>query len=166
MLFRSKRVLVENGVVKSFLHSLETAARFGVQSNGAGRCDGAGNRPIVRMSNTFIEPGESKIEDMIAGLDYGVLLKGALSGYVSTETGQFTCRTAEGWLIENGEITSQLRDVAVNGMVLEALEEVDAVSDSFHLSMPGMCGKSGQGVPVDNGGPHIRVKSLVVGGQG
>jgi len=161
-----KRVLVEKGVVRNFLHSLETAARFGVEPNGAGRCEGAGSRPIVRMSNTFIEPGESKVEDMVAGLDYGVLLKGALSGYVSTETGQFTCRTAEGWLIENGKITTQLRDVAVNGMVLEALAEVDAVSDSFNLSMPGTCGKSGQGVPVDNGGPHIRVKNLVVGGQG
>lgn len=161
-----KRILVEKGYVKSFLHSLETAAHFGVKPNGAGRADGPGSRPIVRMSNTFIEPGESKIDDMIADLDYGILLKGALSGYVSTETGQFTCRTAEGWLIENGEIKEQLRDVAVNGMVLEALSDVDAVSDSFNLSMPGTCGKNGQGMPVDNGGPHIRVKKLVVGGQG
>lgn len=161
-----RRVLVEKGVVKSFLHSLETAARYGVESNGAGRCEGAGNRPIVRMSNTFIEPGASKIEDMIAEMDRGVLLKGALSGYVSTETGQFTCCAAEGWMIENGKIKHQVRDVSVNGMVLEALADVDAVSDSFSLSMPGTCGKSGQGVPVDNGGPHIRVKNLVVGGSG
>jgi len=79
---------------------------------------------------------------MIAEIEYGVLLKGALSGYVSTETGQFTCRAAEGWLIKNGKVTDMLRDVAVNGMVLEALADVDAVSDSFSLSMPGTCGKS------------------------
>jgi len=161
-----RRVLVDRGVVKSFLHNLETAALFGVEPNGAGRSDGAGSRPIVRMSNTFIEAGESKVENMIKEIDRGILLKGALSGYVSTETGQFTCRTAEGWLIKNGELTDMLRDVAVNGMVLEALEDIDAVSDSFRLSMPGICGKAGQGVPVDNGGPHIRVKQLTVGGQG
>jgi len=160
-----RRALVERGVVKSFLHSLETAAQFGVKPNGAGRSDGAGSRPIVRMSNTFIEPGGSKIEDMIKEIDSGILLKGALSGYVSTETGQFTCRTAEGWLIKNGQLHEQLRDVAVSGMVLEALADVDAVGSEFRLASPGTCGKSGQGVPVDNGGPHIRVRKLIVGGR-
>lgn len=160
-----RRVLVENGVVKNFLHSLETAARFGARPNGAGRSEGAGSRPIVRMSNTFIAPGKSTLDEMVSGIDYGILLKGALSGYVSTETGQFTCRTAEGWLIRNGQLHEQLRDVAVSGMVLEALANVDAVSGEFRLASPGTCGKSGQGVPVDNGGPHIRVKRLVVGGR-
>ncbi|HOO56508.1 MAG TPA: TldD/PmbA family protein [bacterium] len=160
-----RRVLVEKGVVKSFLHSLETAKKFGVVPNGAGRSEGAHNRPIVRMSNTFIAPGESTLEEMISSLDKGVLLKGALSGYVSTETGQFTCRAAEGWLIRNGVMMEQLRDVAVSGMVLEALANVDAVSNEFHIGSPGTCGKNGQGVPVDDGGPHIRVKRLVVGGR-
>ncbi len=160
-----RRVLVENGVVKNFMHSLETAAKFGVAPNGSARSEGSSNRPIVRMSNTFIAPGKSTLDEMVSTLETGILLKGALSGYVSTETGQFTCRTAEGWLIKNGALHRQLRDVAVSGMVLEALANVDAVSSEFRLSMPGTCGKSGQGVPVDNGGPHIRVKKLVVGGQ-
>ncbi len=161
-----RRVLVEKGIVKGFMHSMETAARFGVAPNGSARSEGAHNRPIVRMSNTFIAPGASTLDEMVGGLDSGILLKGALSGYVSTETGQFTCRAAEGWLIKGGRLHEQLRDVAVSGMVLEALANVDAVSGEFHLASPGTCGKSGQGVPVDNGGPHIRVKRLVVGGSG
>ncbi|MFA6450508.1 MAG: TldD/PmbA family protein, partial [bacterium] len=161
-----KRVLVENGVLKSFLHSLETAARFGVAPNGAARADGSQNRPIVRMSNTFIAPGKSTLEEMVSGLDRGILLKGGLSGYVSTETGQFTCRAAEGWLIKNGSLHERLWDVAVSGMVLEAIMNIDAVGNEFHLASPGTCGKNGQGAPVDNGGPHIRVKRLVVGGSG
>jgi TldD protein len=160
-----RRTLVENGVVKGFLHSLETAARFGVAPNGSARSEGSGSRPIVRMSNTFIAPGKSTLDEMVSGIDSGILLIGALSGYVSTETGQFTCRTAEGWFIKNGQLHEQLRDVAVSGMVLEALANVDAVGCEFRLASPGTCGKNGQGVPVDNGGPHIRVKKLVVGGQ-
>jgi TldD protein len=160
-----KRVLVEKGIVREFLHSLETAAKFGAVPNGSARAESAANRPIVRMSNTFIAPGDSTLDEMVSTLDRGILLKGALSGYVSTETGQFTCRAAEGWLIRNGALHERLRDVAVSGMVLEALENVDAVSGDFHLRSPGTCGKNGQGVSVDNGGPHIRVKRLVVGGR-
>ncbi len=160
-----KRVLVEKGILKNFLHNLETAKHFGAQPNGSARSEGSQNRPIVRMSNTFIAPGSFTLDQMVSGIDHGILLKGALSGYVSTETGQFTCRAAEGWLIKNGALHDQLRDVSVSGMVLEALENVDAVSGEFHLASPGTCGKSGQGVPVDNGGPHIRVKKLVVGGS-
>jgi TldD protein len=161
-----KRILVENGILKNFLHSLETAARFGAVPNGAARSDGSQSRPIVRMSNTFIAPGKTTLEEMVAGLDSGILLKGGLSGYVSTETGQFTCRAAEGWLIKNGALHERLWDVAVSGMVLEALANIDAVGSEFHLASPGTCGKNGQGAPVDNGGPHIRVKRLVVGGSG
>ncbi len=160
-----RRVLVEKGVVKNFMHTLETAAHFGVAPNGSGRAESTSCRPIVRMSNTFIEPGDKSLDEMIRGTDHGLLLKGAFGGYVSTETGQFTCSVAEAWLIRNGELQEMMRDVSVSGMVLEALANVDMVGSDFALTMPGTCGKNGQGMPVDNGGPAIRVKSLVVGGQ-
>ncbi|MEW5945225.1 MAG: TldD/PmbA family protein [bacterium] len=161
-----RRVLIENGVVKGLLHSLETAARMNAVPNGAARCESHHHRPIVRMSNTFFLPGNSTLEDMIKDIETGILLGKALSGYVQTEKGQFTCRAGESWLIRNGKKEKLLRDVSVSGLTLEALAKIDAVASDFALSMPGTCGKLGQGVPVDDGGPHIRVSELVVGGTG
>ena len=162
----ARRVLVQNGVVKSFLHSLETAAHFGMPALGSCRAQNHQYPPVVRMSNTFFEPGDTSLEDMIKKAGNGLIIKGALSGYVATEKGQFTCRASEGQLIRDGALDKPVRDVAVSGLTLEALENVIAVSDAFSLEMPGTCGKSGQGMPVDAGGPHILIAQLVVGGSG
>ena len=161
----SKRVLIENGVLKGYMHSLETAAKMGVQPNGSARAQDYECRPIIRMSNTYIEPGTSTLEDMIKGIDEGIYLKGGEYGYVLCERGQYTCHAGEAYMIRNGEVKEHLRDVSVAGMTLETLANIDAVSNEFEMQMPGMCGKEGQGMYVDNGGPHIRVKELVVGGR-
>ncbi len=160
-----KRTLIENGVLKGFMHSLETASRLGFAPNGCARAQSYDCRPIVRMSNTYIERGVSTFEDMIAGIDLGVYLKSGEHGYVFCERGQFTCHAAEAYMIRNGKLAEMLRDVSVVGLTLETLANIDAVGNDFYLGMPGMCGKSGQGAPVDNGGPHIRIKELVVGGR-
>ncbi|MEW6203312.1 MAG: TldD/PmbA family protein [bacterium] len=160
-----RRVLIENGVVVGFLNSLETAAQLGMQPNGAARCENHHYRPIVRMSNTFFAPGAATLDEMIKKIDTGIMVGKALGGYVATEKGQFTCRAGESWLIRNGQKEKLLRDVAVSGLTLEALRKVEAVSSDFSLSMPGTCGKLGQGVPVDDGGPYILISELVVGGQ-
>ena len=81
------------------------------------------------------------------------------------ERGQFTCHAAEAYMIRNGELAEHLRDVSVAGMTLEALANIDAVCSDFEMKMPGMCGKDGQGMYADNGGPHVRIKELVVGGR-
>lgn len=161
----ARRVLIENGVLKGYMHSLETAARMGVAPNGSARAQGYHNRPIIRMSNTFVERGKSTFEDLLCGIDEGVYLKGGEYGYVLCERGQFTCHAGEAYMIRNGQLAEHLRDVSVTGMTLETLANIDAVADDFEMKMPGMCGKEGQGMFVDNGGPHIRVKELVVGGQ-
>jgi len=161
----ARRVLVEKGVLKKFLHSLETAARLGATPEGSARADGAHSLPIVRMSNTFIAPGESSLEELLAPIGTGVFLSGGQWGYVFCERGQFVCNAAEGWMIRNGKLAEHLRDVSVSGMTLKALEDIDGVSREFELSMPGTCGKSGQGAPIAAGGPYVRVKELVVGGQ-
>lgn len=161
----SRKILVENGVVKNFLHSLETASRFGVKPTGNARAQNHQFQPIVRMSNTFIAPGTTLLEEIVKGVDFGIMAQGAVGGYVATEKGHFTCKVAEGRIIKNGEFKEHIRDVAVSGLTLEALKNIDAVSNNFSLSMPGICGKMGQGVPVDDGGPHIRIKELVVGGR-
>lgn len=161
----SRRVLIEGGELKGFMHNLETAARMGVSPNGSGRAQDYSSHPIVRMSNTFIAPGESSLEAMIKDIDLGVYLTGGNWGYVFCERGQFTCHAGGGWVIRNGELAEPIRDVSVAGLTLETLAGIDAVGSDFEMTMPGMCGKCGQGMPVNAGGPHVRVKELVVGGQ-
>lgn len=161
----ARRVLIQDGKLVGFLHNLETAAKLGVCPNGSGRAQDYNYRPLVRMSNTYIAPGTSKLEDMLKDIDLGLYLTGGHWGYVFCERGQFTCHAGGGWIIRNGELAERIRDVSVSGMTLETLATVDAVSDAFDMTMPGNCGKCGQGMPVNAGGPHVRVKELVVGGQ-
>ena len=158
-------VLVDNGVLQGFLHSLETAARFGTKPNGAGRAGGHKSPPQVRMSNTFIAPGDASLDEMIADIDHGLYLKGGQWGYVFTAQGQFTCNVEEAYAIEKGRLGQHYRNVNISGMTLETLQGVTAVSDDVVLRNGGTCGKGGQGVPVDTGGPHLRIAEMVVGGQ-
>lgn len=160
-----RRVVVEKGVLKRFLHSLETAARFGVEPEGSGRAQDAHSMAIVRMSNTFIEPGRPSFEELLSPIELGVFLSGGQWGYVFCERGQFVCHASEGWMIRDGKLAERLRDVSISGMTLETLEAIDGVSKEFELTMPGHCGKGGQAAPVQAGGPYVRVKELVVGGQ-
>lgn len=161
----SRRVLVDQGVLTGYMHSLETAAKMGVAPNGSARAQDYYHRPIVRMSNTFIVPGTLSFEALIRDIDLGIYLLGGEWGYVMSEQGQYTCHAGEGYIIRNGQIKEHLRDVSVSGLTLETLMNIDACSSAFEMKMPGTCGKSGQGMPVDNGGPHVRVRELVVGGQ-
>jgi TldD protein len=161
-----RRVLVENGVLKGFMHSLETAAKMGVAPNGSARADGFLHRPIVRMSNTMILPGELSLEEMISDIDLGILLRGGQWGYVWCEKGQYTCHAGEGVMIRDGQLAEQVRDVSISGMTLETLADMLGVSRDFELRMPGNCGKNGQSMPVNGGGPYVKVREIVVGGQG
>ena len=148
------------------MHDLETAAKMGVEPNGSGRADGYSSRPIVRMSNTIVLPGESTLAELAKGIDRGVLLEGGQWGYVMTAKGQYTCHAGHARMIRNGEIAEPLRDVSLAGMVLDTLRDVDGVSKEFEmLTMGGMCGKNGQGMHTNGGGPYLRVKELLVGGQ-
>ncbi|MCL4499148.1 MAG: metallopeptidase TldD-related protein, partial [Chloroflexi bacterium] len=97
--------------------------------------------------------------------DLGLYLKGGQYGHVYSERGQYTCHAGEAYMIRDGELAEHLRDVSVAGLTLDTLMNIDAVADDFEMKMPGMCGKKGQGMYVDNGGPHVRVKELVVGGR-
>jgi len=161
-----RRVIIENGVLKSYMHSLETAARFGVPPNGSARAEDYDCRPIVRMSNTFVAPGDSSFEKLIKDIDLGIFVKGGQWGYVFCEKGQYTCHVGEGWIIRNGRLAEHVRDVSMSGMILETLMNVDGISQEFEMDKGGgSCGKGGQGMPVSGGGPYIRVKELVIGGQ-
>jgi TldD protein len=159
-----RRVLIENGVLKGYLHNLETAKKFGVAPNGSGRAQNFMYRPIVRMSNTFMAPGADAVANIFKGIGRGVYLKDGSWGYVFVDKGQFVCHATQAQMIENGKLGEPLRDVSVSGMMLETLMDIEAVADDFEMDKPGMCGKGGQSAPVNCGGPHVRVKTLVVGG--
>ncbi len=161
-----RRVVVENGVLKGLMHSLETAAKMGVEPNGSARADGFANRPIVRMSNTMILPGEMSLEELISDMDVGILLRAGQWGYVWSEKGQYTCHAGEGVMIRDGELAEKVRDVSISGMTLETLSNALGVSRDFEMEMPGTCGKDGQSMSVNGGGPYVKVGEIVVGGQG
>ena len=157
--------LVVDGVLQGFMHSLETAARFEVAPNGSARAGGAMDPPQVRMSNTFVTNGTASFEDMIADVEHGIYLTGGKWGYVSTERGQFTCNAEQGFEIRHGKLGQRYRNVSFSGLTLDTLRHVTAVGGDLEFQMGGMCGKGGQGVPVDTGGPHLRISELVIGGQ-
>lgn len=159
-----KTVLIEEGVLKSYLHSRETSSRLGQRNTGNARAQSFGNQPIVRMSNTYVKPGDHGIEELFEGIKHGIYLKGSKGGEVDTARGVFQFSAEEGFLIEGGEITKPIKDVALSGETLEILRRISALGNDFDLSI-GFCGKDGQAVPVGDGGPHIRTFATV-GGTG
>ncbi|KQC15984.1 MAG: PmbA/TldD family protein [Methanosaeta sp. SDB] len=158
-------VIVEDGVLRSYLHSRETAGRLGGTPRNA-RAQGCA-RPVVRMSNTYIAPAKDgwKLPEILEEMKDGVYLLGSRGGQVSTAEGVFQFNAKRGYLVEEGEIRSLLRDVSLSGHILEILEKVKAVGDDLKFNS-GRCGKSGQLVPVSDGSPHLLIEEATVGGSG
>jgi TldD protein len=156
-------VLVEKGVLNSYLNTRETAARLGGVPRNA-RAEGL-DRPVVRMSNTYIANGDWKREEIFEELGDGVYLAGSRGGQVSTGEGVFQFNAKRGYLVENGEKTKLLRDVSLSGKILEILLHIKAVGNDLKFNS-GRCGKAGQLVPVSDGSPHLLVAEATVGGAG
>lgn len=155
--------LVKNGELVSLLNSRETASKLNMESSGNARSS-ISDQPIVRMSNTYLQPGELTFDELVEGINDGIYLKGSRGGQVDTGKGIFQFNAAESFKIENGEITTPLRDVSLSGNILETLKNVDGVGNDFKLSV-GFCGKDGQTAPVGDGGPHTRILNALVGGS-
>ena len=158
----SENILVKNGVLTSLLSSRETASKLGINSSGNARSS-VGEQPIVRMSNTYLKPGDQSFEELLEGMKDGIYLKGSRGGQVDTGKGVFQFNAAESFIIKDGEIKDPLRDVSLSGSIMEILNNVDALGSDFKMGV-GFCGKSGQTVPVGDGGPHVRVSKATVGG--
>ena len=156
--------LVKDGKLISLLNSRETASKLNMKSSGNARSIIA-DQPIVRMSNTYLQPGENSFEELFEDIPDGIYLKGSRGGQVDTGKGIFQFNAAEGYLIKDGEITTPLRDVSLSGNILETLKNIDAIGNDFKLSV-GFCGKDGQTAPVGDGGPHTRIQNALVGGMG
>jgi TldD protein len=158
-----RKVLIEKGVLKGYILDRETASKLRFPPNGGARAESYSARPLVRMSNTVIEAGEHSHEEVFEGIKLGIYARGTRGGQVDTAKGSFQFACREAYLIENGEVTRPLRNLALSGGILRTLREVVAVGKDRQVADPGYCGK-GQTVPVGDGGPHIRIRSAAVGG--
>ena len=126
--------LVKEGQLISLLNSRETASKLGMKSSGNARSIIA-DKPIVRMSNTFLQPGDNSFDELIEDVPDGIYLKGSRGGQVDTAKGIFQFNAAEGYLIKNGEISAPVRDVSLSGNILETLKNIDAIGNDFKLKM-------------------------------
>lgn len=158
-----KTQVIEDGRLTSYLYDRLTAERAGVASTGNGRRESFRQLPIPRMTNTYIAPGESTPEEMIASVERGFYAVSFGGGQVDPATGDFVFGVSEGYLIEGGEVTKPCRGATLIGNCLDALAAIDAVGDDFFMKT-GICGKGGQKVPVGTGQGHVRLRALTVGG--
>ncbi len=159
----SRSYLIKEGILVGRLHSRETAAKMGEQLTGNARAIDYLFQPIVRMTNTFIEPGETSFEDMISDIKEGVYAKNWYGGMTSME--MFTFSAGEAYMIRNGKIAELIRPVVLTGNVFTTLGNIDAIGNDLEMNEGGGCGKGGQSpLPVSNGSPHIRIRQCLVGG--
>ncbi|ACX51807.1 peptidase U62 modulator of DNA gyrase [Ammonifex degensii KC4] len=156
-------VLIERGVLKEYLYDRRTAAKEGRNSNGHGRRESYQHKPIPRMANTYIAPGEWDPEDIIREVKEGFLVKKMGGGQVNTTNGDFVFEVAEGYLIQDGDVGPLVRGATITGNGPEVLRRVTMVGRDLGFTV-GTCGKDGQGVPVSDAQPTLLVPELIVGG--
>jgi len=161
-----KTVLVENGILKSYLHDRISAKHFGLKSTGNGRRENYANYPVPRMRNTYILPGKSKPQEIIEGVKKGIYVENVSNGQVNIGQGDFAFFVSQGRMIEDGKLTAPIKDINIMGNGPNLLRDITMVADDLRLGWSGLstCGKEGQGVPIDAGMPTVLVKSLTVGG--
>jgi TldD protein len=160
-----RNVLIQDGVLTDYMWDYLRARKEGrPSSSGNGRRQSYQHLPMVRMTNTYLLAGDGDPDDIIASTPSGVYVKHLGGGQVNTATGDFVFGMTEAYLIENGRITEPLREGNLIGNGPEVLQSIDAVGNDFAMGPPGTCGKDGQGVPVGDGVPTLRVAKLTVGG--
>ena len=160
----TKTYLIKEGVLVGRLHSRETAAKMGEDVTGNARALDYRYPPIVRMTNTIIEPQNISFADMIADIKEGVYVKNWFGGMTSME--MFTFSAGEAYMIRNGRVEELLRPVVLTGNLFTTLENIDAIGDDLAMNEGGGCGKGAQSpLPVSNGSPHIRIRNCLVGGR-
>jgi len=157
-------VLIENGILTDYMWDYLRARKEGRPQSGNGRRQSYKDLPMVRMTNTYVLNGEEDPADIIKDTANGVYVAHLGGGSVNTATGDFVFGMTEAYLIENGEITEPLREGNLIGNGPQVLRDIDRLGNDFAMGNPGTCGKDGQGVPVGDGQPTLRVKSMTIGG--
>ncbi|RMF23481.1 MAG: TldD/PmbA family protein [Cyanobacteria bacterium J083] len=156
--------LIKDGILVGRLHSRETAGKLNEKPTGNARCLNYHYPPIVRMTNTWIERGKTPVADLFQGIKTGVYACNWLGGMTNGE--MFTFSAGEAWMIRNGKIAEQVKDVTLSGNVFKTLANIEAMGDDFYWDESGGCGKAGQnGLPVGCGGPSLRIRDVLVGGE-
>jgi TldD protein len=155
-------MLIENGILKGFMHSRETARHFDAKPTGNARAFTFSDEPLIRMRNTAIIPGKNKTEDMIASIDDGYYLVKTGNGQADT-TGEFMFSVEEGYEIKNGKLGKAIKETTISGVAFEMLKTVDMLSDDMHWECSGFCGKK-QAMTTGMGGPAIRC-DMNIGGR-
>jgi TldD protein len=159
-----KTYLIREGKLVGRLHSRETAAKMGEAPTGNARAISYRFPPIVRMTNTYIEPGPVSFDAMIADIKEGIYAKNWYGGTTSME--MFTFSAGEAYMIRDGKVAEALRPVMLTGNVFSTLKNIDAIGNDRDMNQGGGCGKGGQSpLPVSNGSPHIRIRHCLIGGR-
>ena len=159
-----RNVLIEDGVLTDYMWDHLRSRAAGRPASGNGRRQSYQHLPMVRMTNTFVTNGDAEPRDIIADTKNGVYVAQLGGGQVNTATGDFVFGMTEAYLIENGEITAPLREGNLIGNGPEVLQNIEVIGNDFAMGSPGTCGKDGQGVPVGDGQPTLRVGALTIGG--
>ena len=156
--------LIREGVLVGRLHSRETAARMGEAPTGNARAINYRYPPIVRMTNTFIEPGQATFEDLLSTVKEGVYVKGSFGGQTSME--MFTFSAGEAFMIRDGRLAEPLRGVNLTGNVFQTLANIEGIANDQVWSEGGGCGKGEQSpLPVSMASPHLLIRDVVIGGE-
>jgi TldD protein len=160
----ARNVLIEDGILTDYMWDLLRSRKEGRPRSGNGRRQSYKHLPMVRMTNTYVLAGPDSPEDIVASTPSGVYVAHLGGGQVNTATGDFVFGMTEAYLIEDGKITEPIREGNLIGNGPEVLASIDAVGHDFAMGSPGTCGKDGQGVPVGDGIPTMRVPALTIGG--
>lgn len=159
-----RTVLIENGVLKNYLTDVLSSQLYELPLTGNGRRESYRCIPVPRMSNTYLLPGRDDLETMLARTENGLFVKKMGGGEVDPTSGDFVFYVSEGYLIEKGKIGAPVRGAILTGNGPEALRSISALGDNLIMD-PGICGKSGQSVPVTDGQPSMLIEGLTVGGS-
>ena len=160
-----RNVLIENGVLKSYLFDYRNQRRVDHPLTGSGRRESYKYSPTSRMNNTFIAPGKSTFKEIIEATEYGLYAKSMGGGSVNPTTGEFNFAVTEGYMIRNGKICEPVRGATLIGSGKDTLMKIDMVANNLAYGQ-GMCGSASGSIPTDVGQPTIRVSSMTVGGRG
>lgn len=156
--------LIKDGVLVGRLHSRETAGKLGEAATGNARCLNYHYPPIVRMTNTWIERGQTPVSDLFSDIQEGVYARNWQGGMTNGE--MFTFTAGEAWMIRHGKVAEPVRDVTLSGNAFKTIADIEGIGDDFFWDESGGCGKGGQsGLAVGCGGPSLRIRNVVVGGE-
>ena len=161
-----RTVMVENGILKSYLHDQISAKQYDLKPTGSGRRESYQFSPMPRMSCTFMEDGPHTKDEIIAAVDHGIICETYTNGQVQIGAGDYTFYVKNGWLVEKGKVTAPIKDVNIIGNGPESLKRITMVANDARLDTGGWtCGKNGQRVPVSQGIPTVLVSNMTVGGE-